>query len=103
MNIFKKKNKLIYIFLVAIFASVTTTPSISKAYSVEEVELKRDLIEELKSKYNLDPENNPKDQCDLMFELRDYIVGYATERPNESSLCEKNGICLKALSFASIK
>ena len=57
-----------------------------------------DLVDDLIKKHKLDPKNNPKHQCDLMNELDDWVVAYATSKLGSDTLCEKN-ICSRSVSI----
>jgi hypothetical protein len=55
-------------------------------------EARADLVEDLTKKYKLDPKNNPKDQCELMFRIQKMIHLKELVGPN----CKEN-IC--SISF----
>jgi len=57
-----------------------------------------DLVDDLIKEQKLDPKNNPKDQCDLMNELDNWVVAYATSKFGSDTLCEKN-ICSRSVSI----
>lgn len=88
-----KHFKLIFIISVLVAASaffVVITTSISQTYTVEKIKPKHDLIEEIKTKYNLDPVNNPKHQCDLMYELTNYLIAFS---------CKDYNVCYNSISL----
>lgn len=59
-------------------------------------EAKADLVDELIKKHKLDPKNNPKDQCELMFKIQKIIQSKELNAPS----CKEN-ICSISLDLYS--
>ncbi len=61
-------------------------------------EARADLVEDLIKKHHLDPKNNPKDQCELMYQIKDWVIAFGGINKG-MSLCEDGGICFRRLNI----